>query len=71
MPRYGYGRYHTRFGFNLYNIIDLAIIAGIIYVLISLFVVAAWYVIALIALILIRELLRGRFPLRGMWYIRR
>ena len=66
MPRYGYGRGYRGYGLNLYSLIDIAIIAGIIYLLISLFLVAAGYVIALIALILLREFLRGRFSWRRM-----
>ncbi len=68
MPRYGYGRYYRGARFNLYTLIDIAIIAGMIYILISLLFMAAAYIIALIALLLARWLLRGRLPMGRIWY---
>ncbi len=67
MPRYGYGRGYRGSALSLYSLVDIAIIAGFIYLLISLFMVAAGYVIALIVLILLREFLRGRFNWRRMY----
>ena len=66
MLRYGYDRSYRGSALSIYSLIDIAIIAGIIYLLISLFLVAAGYVIALVALILLREFLRGRFNWRRM-----
>ncbi len=65
MPRWmsgGYGRGHRRFG-GFFGIIDLLLLIAILYILIKLFLVAAPYVIALVVLLLLRELLRPR-----MWF---
>ena len=61
-----------RYGrFDIYGIIDLALLIGIIAVLIVLLLVALPYVVLLLLLILARYLLRGgtrRGKFTGRWY---
>ncbi|NJE76862.1 hypothetical protein [Thermococcus sp. ES12] len=70
MPRgmgRGYGRFGggTRYGFSpfggAYGLIDLLFLIGILYFLVKLFIVAAPYALGLVALLILRSLLRPRF----------
>jgi len=68
MPGYGCRGGYRRSSISIYPLIDLAIMVGMLYILISLFVMAATYIIALIALFLIREfLVRRNFTRRAVW----
>ncbi|AFL95980.1 hypothetical protein CL1_1784 [Thermococcus cleftensis] len=71
MPR-GMGRGYGRFGGGIryrfspfggaYGLIDLLSLIGILYFLVKLFIVAAPYALGLVALLILRSLLRPRFP---------
>ncbi|WP_337954329.1 hypothetical protein [Aciduliprofundum sp. MAR08-339] len=67
MPRGGRYLYSPPLGFRfagIYSLIDLVILVLVIIILIHLFIVASFYVIALVGLLLLREFVRPRYGRR-------